>query len=279
MKIDELMRGQNRLHWSEGSRIKANTLRRLEGAIRSNRFGAISRLSTPSQRRRLDYPTQKPEQLVERIIRASSNEGDIVLDCFAGSGTTAAVAEKLGRRWIAMDCGKLAIYTTQKRLFSLTTTIGAAKKDDRTEPERVDDWAEHLKGAPGVLLITEKARKGECEVTLDLLHDLAALATKHGLVKKGAVLSLVCPEEKLRIPEDRLEEPEDGPGAKRVTIELKEGKKVVATWSSAFRSSRRRTSRRRSSRCRRRNSRSTGPASTTWRRSRRCRGRITGRLC
>lgn len=66
-----------------------------------------------------NYPTQKPEQLLDRIVRASSNEGDIVLDCFAGSGTTAAVAEKLGRRWIAMDCGKLAIYTAQKRLFSL----------------------------------------------------------------------------------------------------------------------------------------------------------------
>lgn len=167
---------------------------------------------------RIDYPTQKPEALVERIIRASSNDGDIVLDCFAGSGTTAAAAEKLGRRWIAMDCGKLAIYTTQKRLFSLTTAIGAIKKDDRTEPERVEDWAEHLKNAPGVLLITEKARKGECEVTLDLLHDLAALVRKHDLIKKGAALSLVCPEDKLRIPESRLGEPEEGPGTKLIKV-------------------------------------------------------------
>ncbi|HET7534823.1 MAG TPA: site-specific DNA-methyltransferase, partial [Candidatus Didemnitutus sp.] len=57
---------------------------------------------------RIDYPTQKPEQLLERVIRSSSNESDIVLDCFSGSGTTAAVAEKLGRRWITMDCGKLS---------------------------------------------------------------------------------------------------------------------------------------------------------------------------
>ena len=168
---------------------------------------------------RTNYPTQKPEGVIERIIKASSNEGDVVLDCFAGSGTAAAVAEKLGRRWIAMDCGKLAIYTTQKRLFSLTTTIGAPKKDDRAEPERVEDWAEHLKGAPGVLLITEKARKGECQVTLDLLHDLAALAKKHDLVKKDATLSLVCPEDKLRIPAGRLEEPEDGPGAKCIEVD------------------------------------------------------------
>lgn len=166
----------------------------------------------------LGYPTQKPELFLERIIRASSNEGDIVLDCFAGSGTTPAVAEKLGRRWIAMDCGKLAIYTIQKRMFSLTTTIGAAKKDDRTEPERVEDWAEHLRNAPGILLITEKARKGECNVTLDLLHDLAVLAKKHDLLKKDATLSLVCPEDKLHIPDTRLEESTDGPGGTRIVV-------------------------------------------------------------
>ncbi len=65
------------------------------------------------------YPTQKPEALLERIIKASSNEGDIVLDCFAGSGTTPVVAEKLKRKWIAVDVGKLSIYTIQKRLLSL----------------------------------------------------------------------------------------------------------------------------------------------------------------
>ena len=65
---------------------------------------------------RIGYPTQKPETLLERIIKASSNEGDIVLDCFVGSGTTAAVAEKLGRRWIAADINKGAIQTTIKRL-------------------------------------------------------------------------------------------------------------------------------------------------------------------
>lgn len=65
------------------------------------------------------YPTQKPEALLERIIRASSGEGDIILDCFAGSGTTAAVAEKLERRWISCDVGKLSIYTQQKRLLNL----------------------------------------------------------------------------------------------------------------------------------------------------------------
>jgi DNA modification methylase len=66
---------------------------------------------------RIGYPTQKPTELLERIISASSNEGDIVLDCFAGSGTTAVAARILGRRWVAVDCGKLALYTAQRRLL------------------------------------------------------------------------------------------------------------------------------------------------------------------
>ena len=73
----------------------------------------------PMAQERIGYPTQKPEALLERIIRASSNPGDLVLDCFTGSGTTQGVAEKLGRRWIGIDCGKLAIYTIQKRLLSI----------------------------------------------------------------------------------------------------------------------------------------------------------------
>lgn len=65
------------------------------------------------------YPTQKPVTLLERIITTSSNEGDIVLDCFGGSGTTAVAAEQLNRRWISCDVGKLSIYTQQKRLLNL----------------------------------------------------------------------------------------------------------------------------------------------------------------
>jgi DNA modification methylase len=65
---------------------------------------------------RTDYPTQKPEALLERIIKASSNEGDLVADFFVGSGTTPAVAQKLGRRWIACDINLGAIQTTTKRL-------------------------------------------------------------------------------------------------------------------------------------------------------------------
>jgi adenine-specific DNA-methyltransferase len=68
---------------------------------------------------RLNYPTQKPEALLERIIKASSNEKDLVADFFCGSGTTCAVAEKLNRRWIGVDLGRFAIHTTRKRIINI----------------------------------------------------------------------------------------------------------------------------------------------------------------
>lgn len=67
----------------------------------------------------LDYPTQKPEALLKRIIEASTNKNDIVFDFFGGSSTTAAVAEKLQRRWIICDIGKLSHFTTQKRILQI----------------------------------------------------------------------------------------------------------------------------------------------------------------
>lgn len=69
---------------------------------------------------RLDYPTQKPEALLERIITASSNEGDVVLDAFCGSGTTLAAAQKLNRRWIGIDISAAACKLAKQRLKDLT---------------------------------------------------------------------------------------------------------------------------------------------------------------
>jgi hypothetical protein len=68
---------------------------------------------------KVGYPTQKNESLVARIVRASSSPGDVVLDCFVGSGTTAVVAEKLGRRWVACDASPLAVHATRKRLLAM----------------------------------------------------------------------------------------------------------------------------------------------------------------
>ncbi len=72
----------------------------------------------PSGHERVGYPTQKPVALLERIVRLSSDEDSLVLDCFSGSGTTALVAERLGRRWIAADIGRLAVHTTRRRLLA-----------------------------------------------------------------------------------------------------------------------------------------------------------------
>ena len=80
---------------------------------------------------RLAYPTQKPEALLERILKASSDEGDLVGDFFCGSGTTAAVAEKLGRKWIATDLGKFGIHTTRKRLIQVQRELKAGGKPFR----------------------------------------------------------------------------------------------------------------------------------------------------
>jgi site-specific DNA-methyltransferase (adenine-specific)/adenine-specific DNA-methyltransferase len=88
-------------------------------------------IEAPSAHIRTGYPTQKPEALLEKIILACSDEGDLVADFFIGSGTTAAVAERLGRRWIATDLGKFGIHTTRKRLIGVQRSQKEAEKDFR----------------------------------------------------------------------------------------------------------------------------------------------------
>jgi adenine-specific DNA-methyltransferase len=85
----------------------------------------------PAGSERLNYPTQKPNELLERIMLSSSNEGDLVADFFGGSGTTAAVAEKLGRKWITCDLGRFGIHTTRKRMIGVQRELKAAGKNYR----------------------------------------------------------------------------------------------------------------------------------------------------
>lgn len=120
-----------RLKDEAGNYIKRD--KKNEGVLAHDVWEDINFIA-PTATERIDFPTQKPEKLLERIIKASSNEGDIVLDAFAGSGTTAAVSEKLGRRWIAIDVGKLSIYTTQKRMLTLRTEIGNTGKPLTAKP-------------------------------------------------------------------------------------------------------------------------------------------------
>lgn len=109
---------------------------------------------------RLNYATQKPEALLERIIKASSNEGDLVCDFFGGSGTTAAVAEKLGRRWITCDIGKPASLIMRKRFIDqevnpfLYQSIGDYQKEafhNNKKLRRVGDLSQVVLGLFGAL--------------------------------------------------------------------------------------------------------------------------------
>ena len=125
-KIDQL-EAENRLYYtSNGTPYFKSYLDEQEGRPVQNIWTDIR--MTKSGDERLDYPTQKPEALLERIINASSGEGDLVADFFCGSGTTAAVAEKLGRKWICADLGKLAIHTTRKRMIGVRRQLEADGK-------------------------------------------------------------------------------------------------------------------------------------------------------
>jgi adenine-specific DNA-methyltransferase len=86
----------------------------------------------PVASERLDYPTQKPETLLDRVILASSNVGDLVADFFCGSGTALAVAEKLGRKWIGCDLGRFAVHTSRKRLIGVQRELRAEGKPYRS---------------------------------------------------------------------------------------------------------------------------------------------------
>ncbi len=88
----------------------------------------------PMSKERIGFPTQKPEKLLERIIKTSSNKGDLILDSFCGSGTTLGVAEKLERRWIGVDSSKFAIYTTTKKMLTLKKDMGNVGKPLKTKP-------------------------------------------------------------------------------------------------------------------------------------------------
>ena len=114
----------------------------------------------PVAKERVGYATQKPEALLERIIKASSNEGDLVCDFFGGSGTTAAVAEKLGRRWITCDIGKPASLVMRKRFIDqevnpfLYQSIGDYQKEaflNNKKLRRVGDLSQVVLGLFGAL--------------------------------------------------------------------------------------------------------------------------------
>jgi adenine-specific DNA-methyltransferase len=139
---------------------------------------------------RVGYDTQKPEALLERILRLSSKEDDLVLDCFAGSGTTAVVAEKLGRRWIVCDLGRFSIHTTRKRLLSIPGVKPFAVQNLGKYERQV--WQASEFQAADVVNTLEQQRERESayrKFILDLYHasPLTGQAWVHG-VKSGRMV-------------------------------------------------------------------------------------------
>jgi len=114
----------------EGRIRRKRYLDELKGMPVQNLWTDISEINSQAAER-VDYPTQKPEALLERVLKASSNPGDLVADFFGGSGTTAAVSEKLGRKWIITDLGKFGIHTTRKRLIQVQRELKAGGKPFR----------------------------------------------------------------------------------------------------------------------------------------------------
>ncbi|OQB96010.1 MAG: Modification methylase RsrI [Verrucomicrobia bacterium ADurb.Bin122] len=116
----------------EGSGFRSDTYALPEGKIPESWWGmAIAQRFPVDGVKRVGYPTEKPWALLERIIKTSSCEGDLVADFFCGGGITAAVSEMLGRKWIATDLGKFGIHTTRKRLIQVQRELKAAGKPFR----------------------------------------------------------------------------------------------------------------------------------------------------
>ena len=123
-KMQELHDTGRLVYTSSGAPEYKRYLDELEGAALQSVWTDIRPVNSQANED-TSYATQKPEALLERIIRASSNEGDLVADFFCGSGTTMAVAEKLGRKWIGCDLGRFAIHTSRKRLIGVQRELKA----------------------------------------------------------------------------------------------------------------------------------------------------------
>ncbi len=127
----EEMRHEGRVFTDKSGKLRIKSyLNDYGGVVLDDNWLDISEVNVMSKERAY-YPTQKPEALLDRIIKMSSNEGNLVADFFCGSGTTAAVAEKLGRKWIVSDLGKFGIHTTRKRMIGVQRQLKAEGKDYR----------------------------------------------------------------------------------------------------------------------------------------------------
>ena len=135
-KAERLRDDNGKIQYFEVWENKVDNLLTLDEIYDYNsRYGTFIEVAAIRGDSKLGYPTQKSEEILERIIKASSNPGDIVFDCFMGSGTTQAVAMKLGRRFIGADINLGAIQTTTKRLLSVAEGLSQQTLDDGDCPK------------------------------------------------------------------------------------------------------------------------------------------------
>ena len=160
--LEELERDNRIFITSQGKRRVKYYLSEAKGIALDDIWNNISEVNSMAKEN-VGYATQKPEPLLERIIKASSNEGDLVCDFFGGSGTTAAVAERLGRRWITCDIGKPASLVMRKRFIDqevkpfLYQSIGDYQKEAFRNNKRykhVGDLSQVVLGLYGALPFT-----------------------------------------------------------------------------------------------------------------------------
>ena len=197
---ERLSKNPHLIYWTENDKPRyKNYLDEYKGRKIGNLWNDLTLISSNSQEG--NYPTQKPESLLERIIKCSTEEGDIVLDAFAGGGTTPAVAEKMGRRWVAIDASKLSIYTIQKRLLELNCHIGPITKDERKEVERIVDYDKHPKTTRGMFMTHDKSRINDLVITDEFLIDFSRLLSTYLQGNTEEKISLVCHPEKFCIKE------------------------------------------------------------------------------
>ena len=152
-KTIDMMRKQNLIVETDRLNFKQH-LSEKPGVVVDDMWEDINPLCYASAKERTGYPTQKPEALLKRIIEASSKEGDLVLDPFAGSGTTLAVAQKMNRRWIGIDVTHLAVATIKRRIsqnfyhiIGEPTDLSGAKDLAARDPYQFQWWVLGLVGA------------------------------------------------------------------------------------------------------------------------------------
>ncbi|MBP9818591.1 MAG: site-specific DNA-methyltransferase [Candidatus Pacebacteria bacterium] len=129
-RINEAIKNNRIRFTSTGTPEKIQFLDEMSGDIVDDMWSDIYPINSQALEAQ-GYPTQKPEDLLERIIKASSNEGDLIADFFCGSGTTLTVAEKHGRKWIGTDLGKFGIHTSRKRMIGVQREMKKESKNFR----------------------------------------------------------------------------------------------------------------------------------------------------